>query len=109
MPDAFLTDVFFVLIDIGIDDVVAVCPAQFLFERQVQNLVVHAQKPGIGLVSGKSGAVDPGLLAGTDTDGLAVIGVGNGIGLGVFEGDQGNDEVTFGFWWKFLVGSDDIL
>lgn len=47
--------------------------------------------PVIGLVAGKSGAVDSGLLTGSETDDSSVEGVANRVGLGVLEGN-GRDE-----------------
>ena len=38
--------------------------------------------------------MDAGLLTGTDTDGHAVFYVADGIGLGVFQGDEGDDQVA---------------
>ena len=48
--------------------------------------------PYIGLIASQARAVDAGLLTGTDTDGHAVFYVADGIGLGVFQGDEGDDQ-----------------
>ena len=40
--------------------------------------------------------MDAALLAGADADGLAVHRVAHGVGLGVFQGDQGDDQVPRG-------------
>ena len=45
-----------------------------------------AQIPDVRLVAGQAGAVDAGLLAGAHADGLAVLGVADRVGLGVFQG-----------------------
>ena len=49
-----------------------------------------------------------GLLAGADADGLAVHGEADGVGLGVFEGDERDDEIDGSVVGKFLVCSHDV-
>ena len=53
--------------------------------------------------------MDARLLPGTDADRLTVFGIADGIGLGVLQGDEGEQEVTPGTCGKFLVLRDDIL
>ena len=52
-----------------------------------------AQEEGVGLRAGQARAVDAALLTRADADGLPAEGVADGVGLGVFERDQGDDEV----------------
>ena len=47
--------------------------------------------------------MDAGLLTGTDTDGHAVFYVADGIGLGVFQGDEGDDQVALSCRRNILV------
>ena len=53
--------------------------------------------------------MNSGLLAGTDADGLTVNSVANGVGLGVLQGDQRNDQVDLCAFGQILVGSNDVL
>lgn len=67
------------------------------------------EPPVIGLVTGEAGTVDAGLLACTETDDLSVLGVTDGVGLGVFEGDGCNGEVGDGGIREDAVwGADDV-
>src|SRR5690554_462329 len=52
----------------------------------------------LGLDGSNAGGVDPAHLAGADTNGLAVFGVDNGVGLDVFGHFPGKDQIVqFGF------------
>ncbi|MPN49437.1 hypothetical protein SDC9_197058 [bioreactor metagenome] len=42
------------------------------------------QIPVVRLIPRQTGAVDSGLLAGADTDGLSILNIANRIGLGIF-------------------------
>ena len=66
------------------------------------------QEPGVRLGASQTGTVDPGLLPGAHADGLAVIGKAHGIGLGVFQSDQGHDQVDFGTLGELFVFGDQI-
>ena len=68
-----------------------------------------AQPPDVGLVAGKTGAMNTALLSGTDADGLTVLDIAHGIALGVFQGDQTDDEVALGLVGKCLVLCGDML
>ena len=48
-----------------------------------------AQIPDVRLVARQARAVDAALLAGAHADGLSVLDIADGVGLGVFQGDQG--------------------
>ena len=51
------------------------------------------EPPEISLGSGETGAVDTGLLTGTNTNDSATVGIGNTVGLSVLEGEGSNDQV----------------
>ena len=82
LPNALSADILFVAIDVAVNHVVTAGAAQILPEGQRQGLGMLAQEPGISLAAGKTGAMNTGLLTGTYTDGLTVIGKANGVGLG---------------------------
>ena len=48
-------------------------------------------------------------MAGTDTNCLPILGIANGVGLGVLQGDEGEQKVTFGFFGQILIFRDDVL
>ena len=50
--------------------------------------------PGVGLAAGKARAVDTRLLPRTDADGLSVHRVAHGVRLGVFQRDEGYEQVA---------------
>ena len=68
-----------------------------------------AQEPGVRLGAGQTGAVDAGLLARAHADGLPVVGIADGVGLGVLEGDQRDDQVDLRLLRQLLVFRDDVL
>ena len=47
--------------------------------------------------------MDTGLLSCSDSDRLSAFGVAYGIGLGIFQRDQGNDQVNLCFLRDFFV------
>ncbi len=108
LPISVGANILFVLIDVTVDDVVAVGTANGIKERQIQNLVVLTQEPGIGLTAGKTCAMDSRLLTGADADGLTVISIANGIRLRVFKSDKSDDEIARGSLREFFVFGDDI-
>lgn len=67
-----------------------------LFEGEGENAGVVPEPPVVGFGACEAGAVNAGLLACAETDDGAVEGVGDGVGLGVFEGEGGDDEVGDG-------------
>ena len=67
-----------------------------------------AEKPGIGFAARQPGTVYARLLPSANAYHLAVIGVADGIGLRVFEGDEGDDHVAASSAGKLLVGCDDF-
>lgn len=71
---------------------------------------MEAHPPVVGLVTGKTGAVDTALLAGTETDDLAVESVADRVGLGVLQGDGGNGQVTESSLGQGgVLGGDDVV
>ena len=72
-----------------------------------QNTRVARQVPDIRLGPGELGAVDPRLLAGPDTDHLAVQGIADRVRLGVFQGYQGEQQIPFRGCVEFAA--DDVV
>ena len=79
LPDTVCANVFFVLVDVAVNDVVAVCALEVIAEGKVQNLVVLTEKPGVSLGACKSCAVDSRLLTCANADSLTVKGKANGV------------------------------
>ena len=96
LPNAVGQHVHIIVGNVYVDGVVPVGPADILSKRQIQHFWVLPQIPDVRLVACQSGAVNTGLLSGADADGLSVLGIADRVGLGVFQGDQGNDQVAFG-------------
>ena len=53
--------------------------------------------------------MDAALLAGAHADGLTVLDVADRVGLGVFQGDEADDQVNFGALGQLLVLGDNVL
>ena len=68
-----------------------------------------AQLPVVGLLACQTGAVDAALLACAHTDGLTMIGVAHAVGLGVLQGDEGNDQITLLLLGHVLVLGDPVV
>ena len=109
LPDALGANVLFVAVDVAVDDVVTAGATQVGTERQIQGLGMLTQEPGVSLAACQTDTVDTGLLTCAHTDGLAVIGKADRIGLGVLQGDQGDDQIDLGGLGQFLVGGNDVL
>ncbi len=90
LPRAVCQDIHVLLTCIDIDGIVAFRPSQSVQELKSQHLRRLAQEPVVGFTARQTGAVNPGLLSGTDADGLPVFYEADGIGLGVFQSDQGD-------------------
>ena len=67
-----------------------------------------AQEEGVCLGACQPGAVNPGLLSGAHAHGLAVIGKADGVGLGIFQGNQRHDQVDFGGLGQIFVLGDNV-
>ena len=103
LPVALSTNVLFVLVDVTVDDVVSVWTTERGFERQSEHLFVLTQEPSICLATCQTGAVNTRLLTCADTDGLTVNGITNRVGLRIFEGDERDNEVTYGTLGQIFV------
>ena len=68
-----------------------------------------AQEPVVRLVARQTRAVDAALLARAHADGLAVLHIADGVGLGVLQGDEGDEHVPLGGLGQLLVVSDDVV
>ena len=84
LPNTVGKHIHIIVGDIDINGVIAVRTADIGFKWEVQHLGILAQKPDVRFVSGKTSAVNTGLLTGTDADGLTVFGIANRVGLGIF-------------------------
>ena len=67
-----------------------------------------AEVPVVRLVPCQTGAVDAALLAGAHPDSLPVLHIAHGVGLGVFEGDEGHDHIDLGLLGQVLVLGDQV-
>ena len=108
LPVICLQKVLPLLRNVNINGVVAVRAAYIILEWQSQHFRMLAQMPYISLVASQTGAVHTGLLTGTDADGLSVLGVAYGVGLSVFQGDEGNKEISLRCLCEGLVGSRNV-
>ena len=95
--------------DIDVDGVVPVGAADVVHELEAQDLGMLAQPPDVRLVAGQTGAVDAALLAGPHTDGHAVFDIADRVGLGVFQGDEGEEHIVLGLLGQLLVLGDHVL
>ena len=108
LPLAVIENVHVFLSDIEVDSVVAVRAADAFFEGKVEDLGALAQIPVVGLLTGKACAVDTGLLAGADADGLAALDEAYGVGLGILEGDEGDRHIIAGCGGQVFVLSHNV-
>mmetsp|Transcript_89375 Transcript_89375/g.236341 ORF Transcript_89375/g.236341 Transcript_89375/m.236341 type:complete len:549 (+) Transcript_89375:284-1930(+) len=74
-----------------------------LLEGQAHHLLVEPQPPGRHFPARQLHAVHPALLAGPHADHHAVLGVPDGVGLRVLDGDRGKDEVQLPLLRQFLL------
>ena len=88
LPGAVRQHIHVLVPDVDVDGIVPVRPAQLVHELQSQHLRGLAQEPVVRLGAGQPGAVDAGLLPRADADGLASFHIADGIGLGIFQGNQ---------------------
>ena len=64
-----------------------------------------AQLPVVDFLACQAGAVDAALLACAHTDGLAVLHIADGVGLGVFQHDQAHDQIALlGIGHRLVLG-----
>ena len=103
LPVLGLQEILPLLRNIYINGIVTIRATNLSLEWQGKNLWMLAEMPYISLASCQAGAVYTGLLAGTDADGLAVLGIAYGVGLGVLQGNQGNEKIPLGSLINNLV------
>ena len=109
LPDAVGADILFVAVDVTVNDVVPIGAAQIVTEGQGQRLGMLPQEPGVGLGACQSGAVNAALLTGAHTDGLSIVDKADGVRLGIFEGNEGNDQIDLRTIGQLFLLGDDVL
>ena len=109
LPRAVSKHIFALVGNVDVDGVVAVGAANAFDKWQGEYLRVAAEIPVVRLAAGETRAVDAALLARAHADGLAVLGVADGVRLGVFERDERNDHVALRIIRKGLIFGDDVL
>ena len=109
LPAAFCQYFLRFIGKVYVNGIVPVGTADFLHKGKSQHLGVLPQQPLVCLVPGQAGAVNAALLPGTDADGLTILGIAHGIGLGVLEHDQCYHQVTLGFLRQVVILGHNIL
>ena len=109
LPYALSQNIFIFVGDVNVDGVVAVGTTDVINELETQHFGMLTEHPVISLAACQTGAVNTALLAGTNTDGLATLDVAHRVGLGILQGDQGQQQVVLCFLGQILVFGDDIL
>ena len=94
LPSTVAQHVFPLVRDIHVDGVVAVGATYAWLEGKRHHLRALPHPPCVGLAASQTGAVDTALLSGADTDGLTILDVAYRVALGIFQGDEGDDQVT---------------
>ena len=94
LPVAVSANVLFVLIDITVDNVIAVGSAEGVLERKVENLIVLTKEPGVCLAACESCAMYSRLLTCANADSLSVNCVANRVRLSVFKCDKSNYKIA---------------
>ena len=84
LPCAFCQHIHVILANIEVNGVVPVCALDARLKRKGKYLRRLTQPPVVRLGTGKSRAVDSGLLPRSDTDRLTALDIAHGIGLRVF-------------------------
>ena len=103
LPCAFCQHIHVLFPNININGVVPVRSADAVYKLQAQYLGALAQPPVVRLLAGQSGAVYTGLLSGADADGLSVFHKADRVGLGVFQGNQGDLQISQSALRQILV------
>ena len=83
LPYAVSQHIHVLVTDVNVNGVITVSTLDAVHKLQVQHLRSLAQEPVVCLLACQSGAVYAGLLSCADTDGLTVLCVADGVGLGV--------------------------
>ena len=68
-----------------------------------------AQPPDVGLVACQTSTVDTALLTSTDANGLSVLDVADTVRLRIFQGDEGDNQVTLCLCRESLVLCGDVF
>mgnify|MGYP006954465681 CR=1 FL=1 len=84
LPCTFRQHIHIVLSNVEVNGVVPVCTFDARLKRKGKYLRRLTQPPVVRLGTGKSRAVDSGLLPRSDTDRLTALDIAHGIGLRVF-------------------------
>ena len=88
LPVAVCANVLFVLVDVAVDNVVAVGSAKLGLEGKVKHLVVLAEEPRVSLAACKSCAVNSRLLTCANAYSLSVYCEADRVGLCVLKCDK---------------------
>ena len=94
--------------EVDIDGVVAVRTADAVHERESEHLRMAAEIPVVRLLPRQTGAVDAALLARAHADGLSVLHIADGVGLGVFERDEGKEHIALCTLGQVFIFGDDV-
>lgn len=92
-----------------VDGVALVGTLGALLPLDVESTLVETHEPVVGLVTGKTSAVNTALLTSAQTNDLAVQGVADRVGLSVLESDGGDGQIAQGRLGECcrVLGSDD--
>ena len=82
--------------DVEVNGVRLVRALDAFFEGKRKDLWVMPEPPKVGLGPRQTGAVDTRLLSGPDPDDRSTVCIGDAVGLGILEGECGNDQVPHG-------------
>jgi len=93
--------------DEKIDSVALVGALGSLLPLELEDPRVLSRPPVVGLVTSKTGAVNARLLTGSESDDLTVLGVTDGVGLGVLERNGSDDQVGDRLLGKLSAGGCD--
>lgn len=95
--------------DEQVDGVALVRSLGTLLPLDAENTLMEAHPPVVGLITGKSSAMNSGLLASTETNNLAIVCVAHRVALGVLKSNGGNGQIASGALWErsSVLRSDD--
>ena len=108
LPNSVAEYILIFVRHIDIDGVVSVRTADTVNELKAHDLGILSHPPVVSLGTCKPCAVDPGLLAGTDTDSLSVLNIADGVTLSVLESDQRDEKVDLLVIRDVLVVCNDV-
>ena len=96
LPYAVGKHVVVVFRNVNVNGIVTVGTTNSLHKRQGHHLRMLTEPPDVGLLTGKTGAVNAALLSGTNADGLAVLDIAYRVRLCILQGNQRNHQVATG-------------